>query len=371
VTVSVQLGTFILPNDHRVYKYFPGKSYKFHDLVAASSIALMDVRDLSDVGSDPAKWTDEKLLPHISADRVERRVEAGAPRPTRIVKSQGDKATLTMLRGLFFTAKQGDMILMPDKGYTTLVQIGMFVDPAGELVTLTAKDGDSRHKYYGRRIKWVGAVEKRKLSDELINLLHSQAAFFDIGRSHYEEAYNKSLDDYVYDNHFVSTFRTSKRVFTSKDNLLSSLWFELIEVLGEAATNDEKLAIDNIYELAVGSDIEEDDRNDLSIFVQSPGWFRLRALTVEPLVAIALFSMASAGVPYEEAKAATVSAQQVRNADQTCMGQVDQSVRDYLDLLGKQRWEQACKLATSAQDKATLKADVKLKRSEPRGKTRK
>lgn len=358
---DVTLGTYILPDDHSVWKFFPGKSYKFHDLVAQTSVALIDVRNLDDIDDDPAKWTDDELLEHISEDRTQRRVDSGARRPTRLVRSQGDKATLTFLRGLLFTAKKGDLIVMPDKGYTTVVRIGILLDKPGVLKTIEANDDDEKHRYYGRRVRWIGEIEKRKLSDSLISQLHSRAAFFDIGRSNYEEVYEKSLDDYVYDGQFVATFRTSKRIFTSKDNLLSSLWFELIEVLDEARANDEPLAIDSIYELAFESEIAEDDRNDLSISVQSPGWFRWRSLTIEPLAAIALFGLAAENVPFSEAQAATVSAQVVRTADTGCLGEVDATVKAYLELLGKDRWEQACKLATKAETQATLKANAKLK----------
>lgn len=361
MATDVELGTYILPDDHKVWKFFPGKSYKFHDLVWRTSIALIDVRGLSELGRNPAKWTDEALLTHIAADRVQRRVEAGAKPPSRLVRSAGDKAILTFLRGLLFTAKKGDLILMPDKGYTTLVQVGIFEDEPGKLESVRAKDDKGTHRYYGRKVQWIGEIEKRKLGDNLINLLHSRAAFFDVGRANYEEVYSKAFDDYVYDGQYVATFRTSKLVFTSKDSLLSSLWFELIEVLDGASTANTQLAIDDIYELAVESNIAEDDRNDLSIYVQSPGWWRWRSLTVEPLVAAALFAMAVGSVPFDEAKAATVTAQVVRQADVQCLGVIDQTVKDYLNLLGAKRWEQACKLAGKAHTQATLNAHATLK----------
>ena len=360
MVTNVNLGTYILPNDHKVYKFFPGKKYKFHELVEATSVALIDVRNLEVLGADPKLWDDKKLLKHIAQDRVDRKVKAGAKRPAKLVRSQGDKATQTFLKGLLFAAKKGDLILMPDKGYTTFVKIGILLDNPGDLKTIDANDDDGKYRYYGRRLRWIGQVEKRKLSDELINLLHSRAAFFDIGRGNYEEVYSKSLDNYVYDNQFVTTFRTSKNIFTSKDNLLSSLWFELIEVLQETRDNKASLKIASIYELAVQSNISEDDRNDLSIYVQSPGWFRLRALTVEPLAAAMLFALATASVPYAEAKTATVSAKVVRDAGKQCLGEVEASVKAYLELLGKDRWEEACKLAVKAQDEATLKTDTKL-----------
>lgn len=365
MNTTVELSTYLLPDDHKVFKFFPGKSYKFQDLVLQTSVALIDVRNLAKLG-DPATWQDDKLLDHIAADRVERRVEAGAKRPTRIVRSQGDKATLTFLRGLLFTAKKGDLIVMPDKGYTTEVWIGMFADNPGTLKRIEAKDDSGIDEYFGRRVKWVGSIEKRKLSDPIISQLHSRAAFFDIGRSYYEEIYSKSFDDYVYDGQNVTTFRTSKNIFTSKDNLLSSAFFELVEVLDEARTSGTALQFESIYELAFESDIDEDERNDLTISVQSPGWFRWRSLTIEPLAAMALFTLATAGISYNDARAATVTAQIVRQADDQCLGEVDKAVKDYLELLGKDRWEQACKLATKAQAQATLTTKAKITAIKPR-----
>jgi hypothetical protein len=370
VSTEVELGTYILPDDHKVWKYFPGKSYKFHDLVSETAIALIDVRGLDGLGSDPSKWSDDDLLTRIAEDRIDRRVESGGKRPSRLVRSTGDKATLTFLKGLLFTAKRGDLIVMPDKGYTTLVRIGMLVDNPGTLRTIRAKGDSGTDTLYGRRVRWIGEVEKRRLSDELISQLHSQAAFFDIGRGHYEEVYAKAFDDYVYDNLYVATFRTTKTVFTSKDNLLSSLWFELVEVLEEARESGDALGFDSVYELAVESEIAEDDRNNLSIYIQSPGWFRWRALTIEPLAAIALFALAVGNTPYAEAKEATVSARIVRSADTDCLGTVDESVRAYLELLGKDRWEQACKLAAKAETQATLRANATLKKAPSRPKRR-
>lgn len=110
-------------------------------------------------------------------------------------------------------------------------------------------------------------------------------------------------------------------------------------MLEEAREDDEALPDGTIHDLVIGSDIEEEERDDLSISVQSPGWFRIRSTVAAPLASLALFAMAVANVPYEDAVEATVSAQLVRQADDTCMGDVDASVRDYIKILGKDRWE--------------------------------
>ncbi|HET8613106.1 MAG TPA: hypothetical protein VFL92_10105, partial [Sphingomonas sp.] len=78
VSVEVELDAFVLPDDHKVFKFFPGKDYKFYDLVRTTGVAIIDVRDLDELGDDPTEWDDEDVLNHIAEDRVERAVEMGS-----------------------------------------------------------------------------------------------------------------------------------------------------------------------------------------------------------------------------------------------------------------------------------------------------
>lgn len=356
MTVEVRLDAAVLPHDHKIFKFFPGRDYEFYDFVSRTGVAFVDVRNLDQVGDDPAKWNSDAVLNHIAADRVNRAVEQGQERPTRLVRSQGDKATQTFLQGLLFKAKKGDLILMPQKGYTTDVKIGQLLDDAGTVVPVQLSPEEGSVKYFGRRVKWIGAVRKSKFSDSVIALLHSRAAFFDIGRSHYEGIYRLTFDNFVYEQQFFATFRTTKNIFTPKANFLTSVWLELFEVLEEARESEGGLGDGSIYDLVIDSDIKESDRDDLSISIQSPGWFRIRSLVAAPLASLALFAMAAQGVAFEDAVAATTSATVVGKADSGCMGDVDSSVRDYIVLLGKDRWEQACKLAKQAENEARLSA---------------
>jgi hypothetical protein len=43
------------------------------------------------------------------------------------------------------------------------------------------------------------------------------------------------------------------------------------------------------------------------------------------------------------------------------MGDVDRSVRAYIELLGAKRWEEACRLAKQADAGAKLKADARVR----------
>lgn len=371
MSVGVELDAYVLPDDHRIYKFFPGKGYKFFDQIVQSSVAFIDIRGLDKLKGKPNAWNLDEVLTAIATDRVDRSVALGGKRPSRLVRSKGDKAHLTFLKGLLFEARKGDFIIMPTKDYDANVRVGELLDDPGSVSEVTARDGGFSGKFFGRKVHWFDPVPRKRLDPALIRTLQTPATFFKIKPQLYEDIYRLALDNFFLDGQFVATFRTDKRLFTSKDNLLTSLWFELIEVVEEAREDGKELQVKNIYELAVNSDIDEDDRNDLSIFIQSPGWFKLRALIVSPFVAMALFSLASADVAYADAMSAHVSAKVVQDADASCLGKVDEAVREYLEILGKDRWEQACVLAVKAASKATLRTEASLNHSPRHGRRKK
>lgn len=355
MSIEVKLNAVILPHDHKVYKLFPGKDYKHYTKIKDSGVVFLDVQDLEKISTDKSKWKADALVTHIATDRVARAVAKGKPQPSRLVRSQGDKATATFIQGLLFTAKKGDLVLVPDRGYGTDVLIGQFLDDPGTIVKVGG-DLVGEPAYFGRRVKWLKGAVKGKFSNHLIKLLHSQAAFFDIGRSLYEEVYLTAFDDFVYDQQFFAIYRTSKSIFTPKDNFLTSVWMELLEVLEYSRSSHEDLASGSIYDLVIESNIADSDRDDLSISVQSPGWFRIRSIVAAPLAALSLFAMAANAVPYDDAVVAKSSANVISTAESSCLGDVDASVHDYVVLLGKERWEQACVLAQRAKAQAQLSA---------------
>ena len=358
--VQVKLDAYVLPEDHTVYKFFPGEGYKFYDAILESKIAIIDVRGLEKLEGHPNEWDDDEVLDVISQDRVDRAIQAGGEKPKRLVHSPGDKLSQTILYGLLFEAEKGDLIVMPQRGYASTVWIGQLADD--EIATIDVKGEGGSYTYFGRRVKWVGSISKRGFSSDLVDLLQTPVAFFDIGQSNYDQVYRAAFDNYVHDNQFVATFRTAKDTFTPKDSFVTSVWLELLEVLEQARENEDDLPADaSIFDLVITSDIDEGNRDDLSISVQSPGWFRIRSVVASPLASLALFALAVQGISYDDARAATTTAIVVRGADDSCMGDVDQSVRAYIELLGEKRWEEACRLAKQADVGAKLKADASVR----------
>lgn len=369
----VDLDAYIVPDDHRVFKCFPGKGYRFYDAIREASAIFLDVRGLEQLGDDATLWAKKDIVDVVRADRQAREaamVAAGRRPPTRTGYSRTgysrtDRRDQNFILGLFQLAKKGDLVVVPAEGYQRDVLIGEFVDEPGPVAPVTLQDSHNRPvTYLGRRVRWLGKQKKRLFSDDLIQLLHSQTAFFDIGQRHYEAIYEIAYHNYASPQNFVASFTTSKQTFTARDNLLVSLWFEAISAVrnvvdGEAGPfqPDQRL-----FEIAVSSSFSE--ASELSININSPGEFILRSSREFALVVMALFTLASAQPTFAQAQSVHVEAKHVGNASSECVGRVDASVRRYLDALGAKKWQEACDMAVAASKSATLATDAKLKARE-------
>jgi hypothetical protein len=360
----VDLGVTILPSDHVNWKLFPGEGYKFLLNMLESRAVFLDIRNLHEQGEDPREWDDEELLRHISLDRWSRQ-NAGKKEKTQRRVSQADQLNLTLLKGLFQTAKRGDLVLVPHPGGTGSISIGQFTDSPGRTLSLEIMDNGVSSTYVGRRVKWLPSWSKRFAPEALVDLLQTPVAFFNLGDLARQRIYTIAFGSFVHDGVNVGSFYTAKELFTSRDNRLLSSWIELTEALS-ASTEDSEVAeavkeAEDLYDIIDAAIIGDDDRMDLAININSPGSVLMRAIGQTPLISLALFPMAAAGLTYTEAINAQVTAPVVGAASDACIGQVSHSVQQILRNMGAQKWRRACQLARSASEEATVRPQSRLR----------
>lgn len=360
---TVDLATVLLPDDHKIWKLFPGEGYKFLKTMLEGNIVFLDVRGLTKLGDDPRAWKPTKLLETISKDRWERQNRLRDEQTERRV-SPNDRATVTFLNGLLLTAKKGDLIAVPHQGSNTYVSVGEFTEHPGETRTIEVNDERKLHQFVGRRVKWLQTLNKRSIDQDVLERLQTPVAFFDMGDAGRNHFYRSIYDNFVYDGVSVATFHTQKEFFTSRDNRNLSSWIGLIEVLN-TSIYDPKIAArireESLSELIDEVDIPEDRRSDLAININSPGSVLMRAIAQTPLIALALFPMASAELSYAQAKEAVIKVRTVGGAADGCSGQVADSVRQILENLGAAKWRKACLIAKRAESETTLGSRARLK----------
>jgi hypothetical protein len=263
---------------------------------------------------------------------------------------------MTFAAGLYKSAKRGDLVVVPAQGYHREVLIGELISGPENLRIVESSNGAGDvYRYVARDVKWLARIAKHELPGRLINRLHTQTAFFDIGSKSYRDIYDLAYKNYVANGAFVATFSTSKEHFTSRDNLLASVWFEAMSTIRDSVEGQSgnSLAGRNFADLAFNNRADA-DRGELSININSPGEFILRSAGTFAMVVMSLFTLAQAGVSAADAHQVHIVAHQVGEATQHCLGQVHESVRLYIENLEDPQWLEACHVARTAHDVSTI-----------------
>ena len=359
---TVALSNTIVARDHKIWKLFPGEGYKFAKVMIDERVVFADVRGLPKLGLNPKSWQSEKLEEVVSRDRWSRQ-NADRDEPTDRRVSAADRSTATFVKGLLLTAKLGDLVLVPQEGATGFIRIGQFIEEPGIVAQVTAVDRRSERVYYGRKVRWLGAVSKRRVPSEVLERVQTPVTFFDMGDAGRLLFYREAFGSFSYDGDNYAEFITQKDVFTSRDSRNLSTWFELVEVL-EASLRDKFIAAKikdrSLRDVIDDLSIDEVDRVDLAININSPGTVLLHAVTQTPLVALALYPMAVQALPYQEAKNVSIKVEKAGSASIDCEGSVAASVRQIMDNLGAKKWVEACEIATRASEQTTLRAKSRL-----------
>lgn len=362
--VEFEIDGVVIPDDHRVFKLFPGKTYRLAKAMHDSRHAFLDIPGLTELEGVPSEWRDADLLSIITEERIRR--EAGAHKK-RKRKSSGisqDKRRLGFLKSLFFSARKGDLILVPlGDGFASRVAIGELLDSEGDVRRLKYTSDDYEYETFGRRIKWLAKVDKNKLATKLVDSLHSSTAFHVLPKSEFEEAYNYAYGTFTYDGIYVAKFETDKETFTPTDYANIGALFNGLAVVHDMAIERTKIDED-FLELAMLSDssatMELRRNSPLSVIVR----------TIGPLAfTTAVFYSASAeGRAATDLQNVSVSARTVGQASDICRIDVPPDVAAAADGFGLRRWKSYCKVQTNVERGASVRSPARLKNAKKKPK---
>jgi hypothetical protein len=359
--IEIELDAYVLPDGHRVWKLFPGSSYRLYNEIVNLRAALLDIRGLETLADDPAEWTDEQLRKIISDDRVLREMSGKQKKLKR--PSQQDTKRLRFVKLLFREARAGDLIAIPlGRGLEGEVAIGEFTGGPGDVRPVKVHDGQTEFSTLGRPVRWMATTKRRRFSNDLNSRLHSPTAFHVLERSLFEEVYLAAYGSFTYDDIYVASFPSDKEWFTTADQAAIGIWFN-----GVAVIHDRKMSGQSIPEAEDFIELGLEDANvELELLRNSPLSIVVR--TVGPLAfsALALYPMAANGHPLSDVKTATVSAKTVGGAPDKCKVVVPADLSEIAQGLGFRRWDQHCRVGKKVKDGADVKSTSRLKQR-PKG----
>ena len=363
--IVVDLDAYVIDSSHKVFKCSPGKTYRFYREVRRTKTVFLDIRGLDALPQDTSLWKDDDILKLIADDRWARELES-REKGNEPVGSEGvgraDKTRLGFLKGLLFEAKKGDLIVVPVDGYNKDVLIGEVLDDAGDVRRIEATDDEDTFVYLGRRVEWRAATPKRFLEDDLITAIHTQTAFFLLGRNLYEGIYRLAFGNFIFDGNFVSEFKTSKERFTAEDHAVVSTWINGLDVLYNSPEFHASSAIKNLpsfFELGL-KQLDDDISAEVKIDIQSPGEIFVKTAGPFALALMAMFALSACDSKAIVDNGVTVNLKTVGSADGGGAA-VSDCVNAMVIALGQSRLDQECSLGKRASEDAKLTTPATLK----------
>jgi hypothetical protein len=362
--LTIELSASLVSDAHQVWKVSPGKTYRFYRAVHDSKMAFLDIRGLDQLAGEPADWQDDAILKIIADDRWDREVLSRArgnqPRGREGITSE-DRKRLTYFKELMFDAQVGDLIVVPADAYTKDVLIGELTTEAGDAEFVLAQDGEAAYQYLGRSVRWLTGVQKRFLSGDLIDKLHSPTAIFVLGKTLRHEIYRWAYGDFVFDGEYVGSFNVGKQKFTPEDSTVVSIWFSAFDVLRDALEHGTTGGLPASFESMGLQPLADGRAAELNININSPGAYVLRSSTPFALALIAMFALSGCDAKQVVNDHITVKMKVVGKAPKDCQHAIEASVNALAKALGKNRAEQMCKLGQRASKDAKMSVGARLK----------
>lgn len=356
--MEFEIDGVVIPDDHSVFKLFPGKTYRLAKVMHDARLAFLDIPGLSELSGQPSDWRDSDVLRVIRDERLFREGGASRPRKRKGSGSAQDKKRLGFLKNLFFKAKKGDLILVPlGDGFASQIALGELQDEAGELRRLEYTANEKTTETYGRSVRWLGRVDKNKLSANLVKSLHSSTAFHLLPNSVYEEVYLSAYGTFTYDGIYVAKFETDKETFTPTDYANIGALFNGLAVVHDLAAAH-KTSDQEFLELAMLSD----NSATMDLRRNSPISVIMRSVGPLAFTAAVMFSASADGRTPSELQNIQVSARTVGHAADVCKITVPPDVASAADGFGLGRWKTYCRVQTNVEGGAAVRSPAHLKK---------
>jgi len=370
--IQVELDAYVIPDDHTVWKCSPGKTYRFHRAVQDAFAVFPDVRGIDLLPGRPSEWTDRQILEVVAEDRRSREEAAVARgRKDAVVHAgvtKNDRAVLTFVKRIWFEAKQGDLVVVPSEGYDKDVLIGELLTEPGDLKRVEAKDGDYVGFYFGRPVAWRFAIPKFELSPEMIKVLHTRAAVFQMGKTTQLEAYRLTFRNFVYRGEYVAEFRTEKAHFTAEDAAVVSAWLNAFQVLQHSLDTGNVPGDEVPFEMLGLAKLPDQFAGDLRININSPGEISMRTKTPLAFALMALFALAGCDAKKVISDGVTIKMKSVAGAANAPQQAVESDVNHLTTAMGDDRLPKANDFANRAAKDARMSTLATLKSVDKGGK---
>jgi len=369
----IDLGIRFLSENHRVFVLHPGAKKRFYQDFCVSSAVFLDLpgaslppcidlensQHISEIfmGRQIGLWhrNGKSLLKVPSRDSSDYALRAAKSRTSRYMWEA---------KGLYSTARPGDLVIVPGSGYMSRVFIGEFIDTFDRQFTVSSGIYPDE-KIPARRVKWISIDQiKAYFSYPLIKLMQNRQALIEIKPPEEKnEIYDLCYKEYAFSNQAHGHIKITKLHVDLRAMIEANEFVSYFVSMYNASRRGQLEAFSAMdWKIAAEEFYDSNLLIDTSYSISSPGWLKLlsKYLMLPGFVA-AMLSLVSSGLSLEEAKKVQIT-NSVIVSDEKCVLQIDQSVREVLNMMNADQWERTCQAMREAKEGVGLESTMKVQK---------
>lgn len=367
MSIVIDIKTRVFDDDDKAYRLFPGQGYRHFKAMKEHSVVFLDNPGIPLPGNDGYDKSDDMLLQlvrseekqsFVNADGENLQAELQAIDSKEFARSRwGKKRELSVgwLNALYHTASVGDLIVVPSPGIMkndegewqkTFTMVGEIVGEPERWVR-GAPPNLGLGGYVVRRVKWLADINELELDAQVALALRTQNALIAMRARAFERVLGAAYKNIVLGEEYLARFVTTNAEFTAFENYHFNAFVMAAVAACRRVENMEGPWADgpSIYDIA--AEVTRDDNlvPDQESSIHSPGYMTLRGSPLLPAVISALFalSLAANADPFAGAGVNQVTVVNSESAAfNPCDVGIELAVRDALNIMGYDRWQQAC-----------------------------
>lgn len=381
MAITIDIKTRVFDDDDHAYRLFPGQGYRHFKEMKDNSIVFLDnpgiplpgqtgYQETQGILEEIAKSEEKKPLVNANGDNL--RADLATIDARDFSGSRwGPKRALIRgwLNALYHDAKIGDLIVVPSPGIVrneagdlekAYTMIGEIVSEP-ERWTRAYPANIFLGRYVVRRVRWLAQVNELELDPQVAQILRTQNALISMPAKAFERVLGAAYKNVVMGDEFLARFVTTNAEFTA----FESYHFNAFVMAVVAACRD----IENgngawpdgpsIYDIASNVQRNNELVPDQESSIHSPGYMTLRGSALAPAVMSALFALALEvnADPFDGVGPEQVNVINSESAAfDPCDVGIEPAVREALNIIGYDRWQQVCLAARRSNDNDGLQS---------------
>jgi hypothetical protein len=366
---EIDLTLRLLPADHQVFFARPGIQYRLYREVIEHSIVVPDLPALEFKDRVPLDQQDRVMSRIHRARKLRGWHRSGriTDEPSRSLDDYIDVASgirdaqfKGVVEGYFSKAKRGDMVLVVPSAFSELAYIGEFAEDGDRYASFLAPSVYGDDHLVGRRVNWLARIPKRELASDILDIVAKPNAFVLLPRSVRAGLYDLAYSAYAIEDSFTARLEVTEETYSSFDDLLIQAFINFVATNTEAVANEHE-----VQPFAKAAFMEAGEFTpDLRTEIHSPGFLSLSSGRVTPLVAVVMLAAAIHLGPgaFAAAEAGTLRiGSSTAPADDACVAEVREQAIRQIQLLGLDRWSEACEKARRAANHTGLRGPAHVR----------